>query len=61
MKCPRCGEFAATEETRGGTRRRRVCRNGHSFHTIEVVESTFLPLVKMEQARATLREKGWLK
>lgn len=59
MICPRCGERSATEETRG-ERRRRVCRLGHSFHTVEVIEQHWLRLSRVDLARRTLREKGYL-
>jgi hypothetical protein len=32
--CPTCGDRTTVAETRLD-RRRRVCRHGHSFHTIE--------------------------
>jgi transcriptional regulator NrdR family protein len=59
LLCPICGSKSATEETRGN-RRRRVCREGHSFHTVEVVEAYWKPVAKAEEARRVLREKGIL-
>lgn len=35
--CPTCGDRTTVAETRLD-RRRRVCRRGHSFHTIERTE-----------------------
>ena len=40
MPCPRCGEKSVVLVNRGGDEtntRRRVCKNGHRFNTIEYV------------------------
>lgn len=37
MKCPHCNAWTEVLSTRGGTRRRRECANGHRFTTQEVV------------------------
>jgi hypothetical protein len=39
--CPICGERSDVAETRVD-RRRRVCRRGHSFATVEVLRSVWL-------------------
>jgi transcriptional regulator NrdR family protein len=44
MKCPQCGAWTLTKETRatpkGDTRRRYECANGHRFTTKETVVPT---------------------
>lgn len=60
MLCPICKTKTTVEETRG-TRRRRVCLRRHSFHTVELVESHWLPAMRAIKAREVLREKGYLK
>lgn len=60
--CPHCGLPSKAVETRLN-RRRRVCEGGHSHHTIELPESVlraYMAHERIEKARATLREKGYL-
>lgn len=63
MKCPHCGVWTRTVETRG-TRRRRECGNGHRFTTIEVTEmlKQFIEHEdRLRKARRILHQKGYLK
>jgi hypothetical protein len=60
--CPHCGKPTKAVETRFN-RRRRVCEEGHSHHTLEITEQAlaqYWAIERLEQARRVLREKGYL-
>ena len=62
MKCPTCGAWSMTKDTRG-TRRRRECANGHRFSTEEITVEGVRDRAaarRLGNARAVLREKGYL-
>lgn len=63
MKCPQCNAWTDVRESRSG-RRRRECANGHRFVTVEVLATEAELMARQRQlrhARATLREKGYLR
>jgi len=50
-------------DTRHG-RRRRECANGHRFRTVEITYAHYDYVIvqrRMREARAVLRQKGYLK
>ena len=66
MNCPDCGAWSEVKDTRKGAfgiNRRRLCANGHRFTSIEVFADVIRQseyFDRLQQARATLRSKGYL-
>jgi len=72
MKCPRCGGLTRQLQTQGNRRARKCGSCGIRFFTVEMPESDFereavkvmrqlLDQFSVKRARATLREKGYLR
>ena len=63
MKCPWCNAWTFVLDTRHG-KRRRECANGHRFRTVEITDAHYDYVIqqrRMREARAVLRQKGYLK